>query len=160
MTASEDNERPRSLYPVFLGIAACVVALDQLTKHLMLARRPNASTIHVIDDILLFRLTYNSGGAFGIGQDVPGFFLAASLITLVVVLVLARRIQERSWALPLGLVLGGGIGNLVDRIVRDTGGRVVDFIDLRVWPVFNLADAAIVIGVATMFLLSFRSRAD
>ncbi|MDQ3941007.1 MAG: signal peptidase II, partial [Actinomycetota bacterium] len=114
--------------------------------------------IQAIGDVVLIRLTFNSGGAFGIGQGFPGVFLAASLITLAVVLVLARKIEERSWAVPLGLVLGGGIGNLVDRIVRDTGGRVIDFIDLRVWPVFNLADAAIVTGVITMFLLSFRRR--
>lgn len=134
-----------------------MIAADQFTKQLVLSRLSGGRIVEAIDDVLLFRLTYNSGGAFGVGQGVPGLFLGASLITLVIVLFLARRINERSWAIPLGLVLGGGIGNLVDRIVRDTGGRVVDFIDLRVWPVFNVADAAIVIGVVTMFLLSFRS---
>ena len=148
----------RSLYPIFLGIAAVVAALDQLTKHLVLSELSDGSVIEVIDGVLTLRLTYNPGGAFGIGQDYPELFLAASLITLVVVLVLARRIEHRSWAIPLGLVLGGGIGNIIDRVFRDTGGRVVDFIDLQVWPLFNLADSAIVIGVILMFMLSFRSR--
>lgn len=137
-----------------------MVALDQLTKHLVLSELSDGSVVTVIDGVLTFRLTHNAGGAFGIGQDLPGLFLAGSLITLVVVMVLARRIQDRSWAIPLGLVLGGGIGNLVDRIFRDTGGRVIDFIDLQVWPLFNVADSAIMIGVIVLFILSFRARSE
>lgn len=141
-------------------IAAVVAALDQLTKHLVLSALSDGSVIEVIDGIVTLRLTYNPGGAFGIGQGFPELFLAASLITLVVVLFLARRIEYRSWAIPLGLVLGGGIGNIIDRVFRDTDGRVIDFIDLQVWPLFNLADSAIVIGVIVMFILSFRSRGE
>ena len=137
-----------------------MVALDQATKHLVVSELSDGSVVTVIEGVLSFRLVHNPGGAFGIGRDVPGLFLAASLITLVVVLFLARRIEEQSWAVPLGLVLGGGMGNLVDRIVRDTGGRVIDFIDLHVWPLFNVADSAIVIGVIVMFILSFRARGE
>ena len=111
--------------------------------------------------MLTIHLTLNPGGAFGIGRDVPAFFLVASLVIAVMIVMLARKVDDPRWLVPLGLVFGGGIGNLIDRTIRDTGGRVVDFIDLQVWPVFNLADSAIVVGVATMFWFSFRdSRAD
>jgi signal peptidase II len=62
--------------------------------------------------------------------------------------------------LPLGLVLGGGLGNVSDRLIRDTGGRVVDFIDLHVWPVFNLADVSIVTGVGLILIMSARSERE
>jgi signal peptidase II len=135
-----------------------VAAIDQLTKQWVLDELSGGRVIDVIDGVLRFRLTFNPGGAFGIGQSVPWLFLGASLVTLVVVLVLARRIEHAAWAYPLGLVLGGGIGNISDRLFRDTDGRVVDFIDLHVWPLFNVADSAIVVGVVWMFILSFRSR--
>lgn len=137
-----------------------VAGLDQFTKHLVVNELSDGSVVTVIDGILYFRLTLNPGGAFGIGQGVPGLFLVASLVTLVIVLLLARNIREPSWAIPLGLVLGGGIGNLVDRIFRDTGGRVIDFIDLQFWPLFNVADSAIVVGVIVLFVLSFGSNRE
>ena len=113
--------------------------------------------IHVIDNVLTFRLTLNSGGAFGIGRGLPGFFLAASLAIAAMVIVLARRVDDKRWLIPLGFVLGGGVGNLIDRLFRSTDGGVIDFIDLQVWPLFNVADSAIVIGVAAMFWFSFRT---
>jgi signal peptidase II len=74
-----------------------------------------------------------------------------------VILLWARRLQERRWAVPLGLILGGGLGNVADRLFRPLRGHVVDFVDLHVWPVFNLADSAIVVGVCLLFLLSARA---
>jgi signal peptidase II len=148
----------KRIYATFLAIAAVVAVIDQLTKQWVLDELSGGRVIDVIDGVLRLRLTFNPGGAFGIGQSVPWLFLGASLITLVVVLVLARRIEHPAWAYPLGLVLGGGIGNIYDRLFRDTDGRVVDFIDLHVWPLFNVADSAIVVGVVWMFILSFRSR--
>ena len=111
----------------------------------------------MIDGVLTFRLTYNSGGAFGLGQGLPGFFLVASVVIVVMVIVIASRVDDPRWVVPLGAVLGGGVGNLIDRLVREPGGRVVDFIDLQVWPLFNVADSAIVLGVATLFWLTFRA---
>ena len=140
------------------AIAALVVlALDQFTKHLVVTNLSQGEIVHVIDDVLLFRLSLNSGGAFGIGQGFSGFFLAASIVVAVLIVVLARRIDDPRWIVPLGMVLGGGLGNVADRVLRDTGGKVVDFIDFRVWPLFNIADSAIVIGVVVMFLLGFRA---
>jgi signal peptidase II len=104
------------------------------------------------------QVTYNSGGAFGVLQGIPGFFLVATVVVVAVIVVWARQLDERAWAVPLGLVLGGGVGNLIDRIFRDPGGRVVDFIDLHWWPVFNLADASIVVGVGVVLLVGVLER--
>ena len=134
-----------------------VVALDQVTKHLAVSRLGDGHVVSVIDGILTFRLLYNPGGAFGLGRGVPGFFLAASLVIGVMVTMLARNVDDPRWIVPLGLVLGGGVGNVIDRLFREPAGRVVDFIDLQVWPLFNIADSAIVVGVITLFWLSFRA---
>lgn len=133
-----------------------MVALDQITKHLAVSRLDAGRVVDVIDGVLAFRLGYNPGGAFGIGQGQPGFFMVASILIAVLLIALARRADDPRWVIPLGCVFGGGIGNLSDRIVRGSGGGVVDFIDLQVWPMFNLADSAIVGGVAVLFWLSFR----
>ncbi len=145
---------PGRLYARLLATAAAVVAVDQVTKSLALdnLERPR----DLIEGILTLRLTYNSGGAFGILQGMPGFFLVTTLIAAVVILFWVRHLDEPRWTIPLGLVLGGGLGNVTDRIFRDTGGRVVDFIDLHFWPVFNIADACIVSGVALVLLLGTR----
>ena len=128
-----------------------------MTKHLVVDRLGSGEEVRVIDGVLTFRLTYNPGGAFGLGQSIPGFFLVASLAIAVTIVYLARKVDDPRWLVPLGVVLGGGVGNLIDRVVRSPGGRVVDFIDLQVWPLFNVADSAIVVGVAILFFLSFRS---
>ena len=146
----------RSLVP-FVVAAVAVVVADQLTKHLAVSRLGDGDVVDVIDGILTFRLTYNPGGAFGLGRGVPGFFLAASLVIAVMVTLLARKVDDPRWVMPLGLVLGGGIGNIIDRLLREPEGRVVDFIDLHVWPLFNIADSAIVVGVMVLFWLSFRA---
>lgn len=135
---------------------AAVIGLDQLTKDLAL-RYLSDAPIDLIEGALTLRLSYNSGGAFGILQGVPGFFLIATVVVAVTIVVWARNIERPSWGLCLGMVLGGGLGNVIDRVFRDTGGRVVDFIDLHVWPIFNIADSFIVIGVAILLVLSARA---
>lgn len=144
------------VYRLLLGVAAIVVLLDQLTKQWALGALRDGP-IHVIDGAVSLRLTYNPGGAFGILQGVPGFFLVATLAVVVLILVWVRQLDDPRWAFPLGLVLGGGLGNVFDRLFRDTGGQVVDFVDLHVWPVFNLADACISTGVLVLLVLSFRA---
>ncbi|CAN5616560.1 N/A [soil metagenome] len=149
--------RRAGVYPALLSIAAAVVALDQVTKDLAL-RYLAEGPINLVPGALTLRLTYNSGGAFGLLQGLPGVFLVLSLVITVGILLWARNVEERSWGVPLGLILGGGVGNVVDRVFRSTGGRVVDFVDLHVWPVFNLADSAIVVGVGVILVLSARSQ--
>lgn len=147
---------PIRLYVTLFGAAAVVIALDQATKQWALSALGDGP-VDLIEGILSLRLTYNPGGAFGILQGLPGFFLVASVVVIGVILIWAHRLDDARLVVPLGAVLGGGLGNLADRVFRDTQGRVVDFIDLHVWPVFNLADSSIVIGVLLILLLSARS---
>ena len=135
-----------------------VLVVDQATKTWALGSLEQPKTI--IDGLLFFRLTYNSGGAFGLLQGYPEIFLVATLAATVAILFWVRGLEQRSWAIPLGLVLGGGFGNVADRVFRDTGGRVVDFIELKWWPVFNVADMCIVGGVGVILLLGFRSERE
>jgi signal peptidase II len=136
--------------------AAVVVGLDQATKQWALDSLRDAP-IDLIEGVLRLRLTFNSGGAFGLLQGLPGFFLVATLVIVGGILIGARKVDDHRWAIPLGMVLGGGVGNAVDRLLRDTDGAVVDFIDLHVWPVFNIADMAIVLGALAILVLGWRA---
>lgn len=146
-------------YALLVVVGAVVAAADQITKHLALSRL-NDAPIHLIDGILSLRLAFNSGGAFGLGQDFPAVFLVATLVIVAVIFFWVRTVTDRRWITALGMVLGGGIGNVSDRIFRDLDGSVVDFVDLHVWPVFNLADSAIFLGVVAILLLGLRTDPD
>lgn len=139
-------------YPLLAVTAVLVLIADQLTKEWALARLVD-DPLYLVGRSVLLRVTYNSGGAFGLLPGAPGFFLVATVIVMGAVLVWARTLSGWPSAVALGLVLGGGAGNLADRIVRSTPG-VVDWIDVGWWPVFNLADSAIVCGVVALLLTS------
>lgn len=139
-------------------VAALVVGVDQATKTLALESLSDGP-IDVLGGFVTLRITINSGGAFGVLQGVPGFFLVATIGIIVGILLWARNVEHRGWLTALGLVLGGGVGNVIDRIVRGHGG-VVDFVDLHWWPVFNVADASIVTGVGLLLLLGTRGEKD
>ncbi|HEX2236547.1 MAG TPA: signal peptidase II [Actinomycetota bacterium] len=140
-----------------MATAAVVAVVDQVTKELAL-RSLRDGAIDLFGGAVTLRLTYNSGGAFGLLQGLPGLFLLATLVIAGLILVWARGVEERGSAVALGMILGGGLGNAADRIARDLGGRVVDFVDLHFWPVFNVADSAIVVGVCLVLLLGARRR--
>lgn len=113
--------------------------------------------IPIVGDTLDLRLVLNSGGAFGL---FPGSTLVISLLsTAITIGVIVWAIRDPSVPTALGLVIGGGLGNLVDRALREPGfgrGRVVDFIYLSFWPTFNVADAAISVGVVLILLTALR----
>jgi signal peptidase II len=153
------NAPVKKRYLLLFLIAASVVAVDQTTKQLALDGLQDGP-VHLIDGVLSLDLHYNPGGAFGIFQGFPGFFLVATLLVACVLLVWAHKIEGTAHLVPVGLVLGGGLGNVYDRVFRDTGGKVVDFIDLHVWPVFNIADSSIVIGVILLLIVTARSDRD
>ncbi len=140
---------------LFLGLAALVVVVDQITKRLAEDQLKNQPSFHVLDDWL--RLTYvrNRGAAFGLLQDQTAFFVFVGILVIGVIAASYRYLPRSGFRLhlALGLQLGGAIGNLVDRIRQ---GYVVDFVDFGYranwWPVFNVADSAIVIGVALLAL--------
>ena len=107
------------------------------------------------------RYTPNSGGAFSLGDRAPLRFAIAAIVVCAAIAVTSFRARSTWHAIALGLVLGGAAGNLIDRVTRDSGlsGRVVDFIDLHIWPVFNIADASIVVGAILLVVLALREGA-
>jgi signal peptidase II len=155
---SETEPRAGAHRPLFLAAAAAVLAIDQLTKIWALAVL-DERTIELVGSLRL-RLTFNDGSAFGLGAGRTTLISVIAIAVSLVVAVAGWRAVGRGWGTGLGLVLGGALGNLVDRVMRSgdgiLGGRVVDFIDLQWWPVFNIADTAIVVGVVALVALSFR----
>jgi signal peptidase II len=153
-----DTPRTRAATTLFVT-AFVAYGLDRVTKIWAEATLPG-NAIDVIPGVLTLRFTQNSGGAFSIGQSAPWFFVGVTAIVVVVILATAWRHTSRFVGAAIGLVLGGALGNLTDRAFRDSGfrGRVVDFVDLHVWPVFNLADSAIVVGAILLALVGFRER--
>jgi signal peptidase II len=108
-----------------------------------------------------FLLTYNTAGAFGLGGAAVPFLAVVALAVVVVMAATKETARDPRLATAVGLVLGGALGNLVDRMFRGRGmlrGAVVDFIDFRVWPVFNLADAAITIGCLLLLWAGWRTK--
>jgi signal peptidase II len=138
-------------------VAVAVVAVDQWTK--TLAERHLADgPVHVWWTLRL-NLSYNSGAAFGLGRGATPVILALGVVVLVLLLGFGRVAMAQTFgAVALGLVIGGAVGNLADRLVRDNGGAVIDFVDLQWWPIFNVADAAITVGAGLLVLLSRGSR--
>ncbi len=141
-------------------MAGAVLVGDQLTKAWALAVLDDGTTIDLVGSLRL-RLVFNRGTAFGFGSR---FAPLIALLGVAVVVVLARSggaLRRPGARASLGLVLGGAVGNLLDRALRSgggvLGGAVVDFVDLQWWPVFNVADAAITVGAV---LLVFTARDD
>jgi signal peptidase II len=132
---------------VIPALAACgvIVALDQGTKALATSLVSRGDRVEVLPFLHLENVR-NEGVAFGLGGDISAAFIAATIVLLVGFLVFLATRGRGGWLvwLPAALLLGGALGNLADR-VRD--GAVTDFIDLPLWPTFNLADVSIVVGV-------------
>ncbi|MDR3590297.1 MAG: signal peptidase II [Negativicutes bacterium] len=132
--------------PILL-LAVVVAVLDQAVKYYIQSRMVPGMSIPVVDGV--FHITYvlNPGAAFGILEHQTVFFLAVAVILIVVIGYYYRRIPPgyRLLRVGIGLQVGGAAGNFIDRVKT---GYVVDFLDFRVWPVFNVADMAIVTGVA------------
>jgi signal peptidase II len=145
--------------PLLLAVAAGVLALDVVTKLLAVEQLTDREPISLLGGLLTLRLVRNPGAAFGMAQGLTIVFTCVALGVVVVILRVARRLQSGWWAVALGLVLGGALGNLLDRLLRSPGpgrGHVVDFLELPRWPVFNLADSAIVVAAVLMVGLTAR----
>lgn len=133
------------------------MAADRVTKVLAERNLPG-HPVELIPGVLDLRYTTNPGGAFGLFGGIPWLFVAITIGVIGVIVFTSRSIPVLASAIGLGLVLGGAVGNLIDRGIRGPGftGEVVDFVDLQIWPVFNLADSAIVIGAAILLISGFR----
>lgn len=143
---------------ILFGTAAAVYLADRLSK-LWADRTLQDHPIELIRGILTLRFTTNSGGAFSLGQSAPWLFATFTIGVSILIVATAFRHRSALAAAALGLVLGGALGNLTDRAVRASGlkGRVIDFVDFHVWPIFNLADAAIVVGAVLLAWSMFGS---
>jgi signal peptidase II len=153
---------PRSRAAQTLFVTAFLAyGLDRVTKILAESSLPG-SPVELVPGVLTLRFTTNSGGAFSIGQSAPWFFVGVSVVVAGIILATAFRHTSRLVGASLGLVLGGALGNLTDRAIRAPGlrGRVVDFIDFQIWPVFNLADTAIVVGAILLAWTGLRERRE
>ena len=144
-------------------LAAVVLAADQFTKHLALENLPYQREVPVLGEFFQLYLTKNPGAAFSLGTGVTWLFtLALAAVAIVVIVLTVRRVRTRSWAVVLGLLLGGVLGNLTDRLVREPGflvGHVIDFIHtpwMWLWfpsAIYNIADIFIVTMMISVAVL-------
>ncbi|WP_116452914.1 signal peptidase II [Blastococcus litoris] len=154
--------RPRTR--LLLSLAAAVLVTDLVTKLVVVATIEPGEDIRLLGGALYLTNLRNTGAAFSFAEGFTVLFTLVAVAVAVVIVRTARRLFSTAWAVTLGLVLGGALGNLVDRIFRDPGflrGGVVDFLsvfgpDGNVWPVFNVADSAIVCGGILGALLALR----
>lgn len=154
-------EKPRRV-AVFAAVAVIVVTLDVVSKVLVVANLRPDEWVRILGGVFYLGLARNSGAAFSLGT---GFTVILSVVALGVIAVIVRtasRLRSTGWAVALGLILGGAVGNLADRVFRSPGvfrGRVIDWISLfgprgEHWPIFNLADSAIVCGAILAAILT------
>jgi signal peptidase II len=146
-------------WPLLLSVAAVVLALDQATKAWAVGRLGDGEIIDLVGSLRL-RLTMNYGSAFSLADGRGPLISLLALVVVALLLRTGRHATRPAMALALGLVLGGAFGNLIDRAFRAgdgfLGGGVVDFVDLQWWPVFNVADSAIVVGAIVLFVTQWR----
>ncbi|WP_370468409.1 signal peptidase II [Streptacidiphilus sp. P02-A3a] len=143
---------------VLLTVALAAYLLDLGSKLLVVARLEYHNPIHILGDWVMLQATRNPGAAFGMGAAMTIVFTIIATTVVVVICRLARKLYSLPWAIALGLLLGGAFGNLTDRIFRAPAvfrGAVVDFISVKHFAVFNLADSAIVCGGILVVILSF-----
>jgi signal peptidase II len=155
MNAELDRKPERRLFTLGLALALAVIVLDQLTKWYILAVVMAPPRVIEVTPFFNLVLTWNRGVSFGMfgGEDGAGAWLL-SLVAIAIVVGLGvwlRRADRPSLAVALGLVIGGALGNVIDRVRL---GAVADFLDFHVagyhWPAFNLADSAITVGVVAL----------
>ncbi len=159
LTEAADHDAPPRRTAILIATAAAVLGLDAISKIIVVATLSDRAPVRVVDGFLRLTETRNPGAAFSIGTGATWLFTAVAIAVVVVIARTARRLRSIGWALVLGLLLGGALGNLADRLLRAPGvgrGYVVDWIELPHWPVFNLADSAIVVGGVAAVLLGLR----
>jgi lipoprotein signal peptidase len=148
--------RPRAVL-VLLALNALV--LDQATKRLVVSELEGQRSVRLLDGLVTLHVSRNSGAAFSFAEGMTVVFTAIAFVVAVVIVRAMPRLRSTGWAVTLGLLLGGAVGNLVDRLAREPGfarGAVVDFIQVPHFATFNVADSAITVGAALAVLLSLR----
>jgi signal peptidase II len=151
------SERASRRHAVMAAVVTAVVALDQLSK--TWAVRALADRSIPLFWTLRLDLSLNPGMAFSQGEGLTGFIIVAVLLLVAALVWWSRGVESLLLAVGLALLIGGACGNLADRLLRDHGGAVIDFIDVQWWPVFNVADIAVSCGAVVLILSSLRSPA-
>jgi signal peptidase II len=166
--SSEPSNQPTTPRPrrigLFVLIAVLALAADLFSKVLVVAELPPARTVRMFGGGLYLVQTRNSGAAFSVGTGATVVLTAVAVLVVAIIVRAARRLRSTGWAVALGLVLGGALGNLTDRLFRAPSpgrGHVVDWISLfsddgHIWPIFNIADSCVVIGGCLAVLVSLR----
>jgi signal peptidase II len=157
MPGSRREEKTSSLGAVFQAVFLSTLILDQITKFFALRFLADVDSLPVISGIFHLTLVHNTGIAFGFFRQHPGLLLILITLSLFFLFWWGWRQPDlpRLQRLALAMILGGAVGNWIDRV---RFGAVIDFLDFRVWPVFNLADSAITIGVSIFLLLILLKR--
>ncbi|MBA2415472.1 MAG: signal peptidase II [Geodermatophilaceae bacterium] len=149
---------------LLLSVAFAVLVLDVLSKVVVVATLSDREPLRLLGGMLYLTEARNTGAAFSLAEGATVVFTAIAMVVVAIIVRTAFRIRSTGWAIALALVLGGAAGNLVDRLLRSPGpfrGGVVDFLSVfdpygRVWPIFNLADSAVVCGGALAVVMAVR----
>ncbi|MFC9999180.1 signal peptidase II [Nocardia sp. NPDC127526] len=159
--AAGDGEAVAARRPLrlrnLLIVAVVIFALDLLTKCIVVATIEPGSRIYLIGDVVRLTLVRNAGAAFSMATGMTWLLTLVATAVVIGVVRIGRTLRSLPWAIGLGMVLGGALGNLVDRLFRAPGplqGHVVDFVAVGWWPVFNVADSAIVCGAILLVALT------
>ena len=153
----------RARLALVYGTAALVATADQLTKWLVVGHLAGRPPVRLLGSFVELRYTTNSGGAFSVLTGAPLFFALTAILVIGAIVWSARRPHRGAILACLGLLLGGALGNLADRVLRGGAplrGEVVDFIAVWRWPVFNLADSCITVGVLLLAVLLSRAEGE
>ena len=145
-----------------VGMATAVIIIDQLTKTWAVNALDGGRIVHVVSTLRL-NLTYNSGMACSQGQGLGPVIGVLALIIVMVLTLSLRKSSDWRRLLATGLIIGGAVGNILDRVFRGSGnfhGSVIDFIDLQWWPVFNVADMGVFVGAALLIFSAATPRGD
>ncbi|MDI3194826.1 signal peptidase II [Pseudarthrobacter sp. AL07] len=166
LAADAANPSPASVRPrralllsLFAGFAVFAYVLDQLTKQWVTSSMVEGERIPVLPPLLHWYFIRNSGAAFSIGENVTWVFSIIMAGVAIAILFQVRKLGSSWWSLALGLLLGGALGNLTDRLFREPSfgmGHVVDFIQLPNFAIFNIADSAVVSAVVIICILTLR----
>jgi signal peptidase II len=155
-------QRPRRIW-LFAAVAVFALAVDLISKIIVVAKLPiDHMPVRILGGAVYLDQARNSGAAFSVGTGATIVLTAVAVVIVLVILRVAARMRSIGWAVALGLILGGAIGNLLDRFFRAPGGgkgHVVDWISLfgpnaAHWPIFNLADSAICCGAVTAAIVA------
>lgn len=158
----QTDETPSRRLGVLIVVAVLALGLDVLTKYLVVAQLEGKPAVTVIGGVLYFDVLRNSGAAFSMATGMTWVLSLIALGVVVAIVFIAPRLRSTGWAIGIGLVLAGALGNLGDRIFRGPGplrGHVVDWISVfkpwaQAFPVFNLADSCITVGGALIVLMA------